>query len=598
MYDDLALIESNPSIRSFTNISRWFSTSFWREVYNPSSADKIPYYRPVVTSVLAVGHWIGGSDPAAYHAINLLIHCINTALVYALGLRYLPVPGAAAAAIFFGIHPVHVESVAWISGVSDLVATFAGLTAGWLVLASSDAVARHRSTGRAVALGAAAFAGFLVSFLSKESAVGIPLALLAVELFLSKESGARRFMPFVAPALAGIVYYMIRVAVFGPGAGFGIRQTGFLLPEWRMRSLRFELLKDYVATSFVPWNLNAFRTLRIDLEASSEAIRHAWLAAVTTLGTLFGLALASIRWHWARPTLAFSLFFLLTSIPQFAKPESLGHFIFAERYLYIPSIGIVWLLGHGIGALAKRSTAAALVLFLPAAGFCAWKTVERVPAWTDEQTLFTQSEKDSPDCATVKCALGRIYLNFYQSTGEVRWLDAAFEKFKAAIDQNLRDRVYVSNQDVIQSYLGVAAVQMIRGRTEEALSIYVQVSEKYPDCEEAWNLAGVAYSNLGSFDLAEKSFQKAIAIRPTFAAAHFNLGNYYINRNEFARAVTPLRESLRIEPSNVQACLALATAYANLRQPQDAVRTLTDYLAHFPQAPGADRVRQALAQLR
>jgi tetratricopeptide (TPR) repeat protein len=180
----------------------------------------------------------------------------------------------------------------------------------------------------------------------------------------------------------------------------------------------------------------------------------------------------------------------------------------------------------------------------------------------------------------------------------VRWLDAAFEKFKAAIDQNLRDRVYVSNQDVIQSYLGVAAVQMIRGRTEEALSIYVQVSEKYPDCEEAWNLAGVAYSNLGSFDLAEKSFQKAIAIRPTFAAAHFNLGNYYINRNEFARAVTPLRESLRIEPSNVQACLALATAYANLRQPQDAVRTLTDYLAHFPQAPGADRVRQALAQLR
>ena len=82
VYDDLALVQSNPTIRSFANIGDWFTRSFWRDVYNPADSDHIPYYRPVVTCVLALGHALGGDSPLAYHLIDLALHLTSTALVF------------------------------------------------------------------------------------------------------------------------------------------------------------------------------------------------------------------------------------------------------------------------------------------------------------------------------------------------------------------------------------------------------------------------------------------------------------------------------------------------------------------------------------
>ncbi|MFN0207748.1 MAG: tetratricopeptide repeat protein [Planctomycetota bacterium] len=606
VYDDLALIESNPSIRSFTNIGKWFTSSFWREVYNPADADQIPYYRPIVTIVLAIGNWISGLDPAGYHLLNLTIHCANTALIFKFARRYLSAFGAGVAAAAFGVHPAHVESVAWVSGISDVTATFFGILASLFIIACGDAMTAEgpRRKLQILLLWIASFLLSLAAFLTKESAIGIPLAVFVVEFFVVKQAAASnakpsnwiRFLPYFAAAAAGLLYYYIRVQIFGPGAGFGLKQTEFYFPDWRYRSLRFELLKDYFSTAAYPFESNAFRTLRIDWTETSPEIRSAWLATLGIIAMYGAAALLALRYHFARAPLAFLLFFLIVTLPQIASPMSLGHFIFAERYLYIPVIGLALLLGWIFDVTSKKSVLAAFLIFIPILGAYAWKTLDRVPVWHDEFSLFSESEKASPDCATVKCALGRILLAEYQNTGNVAALDLAFEKFKAGIANSIRDRVYVSNHDVIQSYLGLASIQMIRGLHDAALSIFEQVALKFPKCEEAYNLAGVALSSIGNFDRAEENFKKALALRPTFANAYFNLGNLYINRGSLALAVQPLREAIRIEPTNAHAHVALATALFNLDQKSEAARVLAQYLETNPEGPGSDRVRAALAK--
>lgn len=573
VYDNSALIASNPQSRSIVNIAQWFS----------------------------------GLGPSACLFISLAIHCANTALIFHFARRYLSAIAAAAAAIAFGVHPAQVESVARMGGPA--AASF-GILASLYIVACSKAMAGETPRGgvHVVLLWIASFLFSFLAFVTNEPSLAIPAAVFVVEFFVSKSistgestgksAGWKRFLPYLAAAAAALLYYTIRIWNLAPGAGFELKQTEFALPDWRVRSLRFELLKDYFLTAAYPFDLNMFRTLQLDWTETSKPIRDAWLAAMGIVAMYGALAALAIRYHIARAPLAFLLFFLLAAAPLLISPVESGYFIFAERYLYIPNIGIALLLGWLFDTVSKKTVLLGFLILIPVLGSYIWKTLGRVPVWHDEFSLFSESEKASPDSATVKCALGGIFLSNYQNSGDQASLDLAFDKFRSAIDHSLRDRVYVSNQDVIRSYLGVASIQMIRGRNDDALSIFEQVAERFPDCAEAYDQAGVALSRIGNYDRAEENFKKAISLRPRFVNAYINLGNLYINRGTLALAIQPLREAIRIEPANAHAYLTLATALFNLDQKAEAARTLAQYLEKYPAGPGSDRVRAALTQMQ
>jgi tetratricopeptide (TPR) repeat protein len=592
VYDDLALVKTNPSIRSLSHAGEWFSRSFWRDVYNPADADNIPYYRPVVTLTLAMGYAISGLDAWGYHALNLGLHLVNVALVFVFALRFGGTASAAVAALAFGLLPVHTENVAWISGVSDVVATALGLTGSLLLVRATESP--HR---RALAA-AGGFAAILLSFLAKESALTLPVAMLGVFLLTTDGVKLRALWPWLAVPAAGAVYMACRVAVFGPAAGFDLVQTHLALPEWRLRSLRYELLSSYTGSFVQPFDLNAFRVLRVDLTPESPEIARAWWTALTFAAVFFAAGLASLRWRAARAPFAFLVFIVLLTLPQMARPQSLGHFVFADRYLYVPSLGFCWLLGtlHGLAARVSSLTAAAAFAVL----LCAfgWRTTDRVPAWRDEFALFAQSEKDSPDCATVLCALGRIHLERYQQKGDRQDLDVARAKFAAIVDKRLRERVFVSNQDLLQAYLGLAGIHMLEGRPEAALSVYEQAIERYPRSEDAHMLAGVALAQVGNTGRAEDELLKALELRPKFSQAHYNLGNLYLIRGELARAAASLRMALDIDPEFVEARLALATALVNDGKPDEAASVLRWVVEKRPDHPAIPKVRSFLESLK
>ena len=608
VYDDLALVQSNPTIRSFANIGDWFTRSFWRDVYNPADSDHIPYYRPVVTCVLALGHALGGDSPLAYHLIDLALHLTSTALVFFLAIRFLgdsprALAGAAAAGLAFGLHPAHTEDVAWVSGVSDVVATALALGASICCLRASDLLAGAGPSGGAARSRIAAFltGGFflaLLAFLAKESALALPFAVAAADWLIAEKVGIRRALPWLAVLAAAAAYMAARVGIFGPRAGFDITQTDMALPDWRYRSLRIELFANYLQTLAWPFDLNAFRPLRVDLTPDSPEIHLArWITGGAALGGAILAALAA-RHRAARAPLAFVLVMALTILPQIASPRSLGHFVFADRYLYIPSIGFCWLLGWAFAKAAEVRLGLAILLFAPWLCAYGWKTLERVPVWSDERSLFTQSAIESPDCATVRLALGRLALDEYQRSGDAKDLDAAFARFASAIEQGLRNRVFVSNQDVLQAYLGLASIHMIRHRVEEALSVYQQAIDLYPSCEEAHMLAGVALAQLGNLAQAESQLKRAIELRPTYGAAHYNLANYYFNQNQLSLAEASARDALRIEARNVETRQLLGTILANLGKKGEAAEVLRPILEQNPNHPSAARIRAFLESLR
>lgn len=599
VYDDLVLITQNQSIRSFSNIGSWFSSSFWRDVYNPADADHIPYYRPVVTCLLAIGHLVSGSDPAGYHIINLLFHLGNTALVFVVMRRAAGVCGATIAAGAFGLFPSHTENVAWMSGISDVSATFFGLLASLGAMNASDALA---AAGPKPRLGLTTLLilsplSALAAFLAKESALTLPAALLIFHFFTSPHRLFATLAPWTLFLIPGIVYYYLRVAVFGPAAGFDLIQTEFHFSPWRYASLRHELFRDYCGTLLNPFDLNAFRTTRVDVTEGSAFVRNAWIASTAITGCTALLAALSAAVRHMRLPLACVLAVFLTIAPQIASPRSLGHYVFADRYLYIPSIGYCLLLGAIAHIIAIRfsRTAAVSGIILCVAFFIS--TFERVPVWKNEWTLFRQSALDSPDSVTVKCALGRLYLSRYQNGGTPADLESSLTHFQGALNQDIRDRVYVSNQDVVQSYLGISSIRMIQGKTEEALSIYDQVIEQYPSNDIAWMLSGIALAQLGNANAAEERFRKAIALRPTFSEAYYNLGNLYLTTGQAARAIPELRTALKIAPSGIQAALLLATALVQNHEPNEAARLLDDTLNKNPDFPGANRLREMLAKI-
>lgn len=575
VYDDLALIEQNPSVRSFSNVGDWFARSFWRDAYNPADADRIPYYRPMVTCVLAVGHALGGGAPAAHHLVVLALHLAVTAAVFALARRFLAPFGATVAALAFGLIPVHVESVAWISGLSDVTASFFGLGAALTLFAARDARDRgaRASSGAMSALSAVLM---LLAFLTKESALAFPFIVAALDVW-ARPAGARRTIaPYLGYAAAAAVYLALRVRVFGSArAGFDLRPTDFGIPDWRYATLPFELFARYLGKLLEPFRLNAFRPLRVDLEPTSAPV-IAGVAATAAFGALLiAVFLGARRRPAMRVPLAALAAMTVAILPMVANPRGIGHFVFCERFLYLPSLGFAWLVGWIADAAFARSRPAALAGAALLLGAYAWRTMDRVPVWRDEETLFEQSKIDSPDSATVRRSLGRVYLEKFQSNPDRALVDRALEEFKASIDDERCRRVFVSNDDAVQGPLGIAWCHLILGRPALALGVADQVIERFPNTEEAHALAGVAAAQVGNAERALQSMRRAIEIRPNFARAHANLGHFHLMRGEFAQAATALQDSLKVEPSNAEVRMDLARALSGLNR-EDEARALVE----------------------
>jgi tetratricopeptide (TPR) repeat protein len=509
-YDDKAIVRDNPRIQAPANFPKIFTTSYFGGPRGNGTA-----YRPVLLVSYAVQWWIHGRQAAAFHAVNVLLHAGTTLLFASLLLQIGIGPAAAfASALLFAVHPLHVEAVTSLVGRGEVLA--AVFTLLFLILALR-AFERPRLRV-ATLLGALVCYG--LSVLTKESGSSAPA--MAFLLFVYAAEGGlwerlRRALARGYPVLIGSAAVLAGVLLLRRWA------LGGFLKSPEIGIFEVENALDHVGA----WNraVNAcvifFRYLgRFAFPLHLSADESAWsikvappgsAVAIAALVLLAALTTAALRRLASRSPLALGfLFFCLALLPASNLVFSTGT-IFAERIAYLPSAGLCLAAGALLAgtaptlsalAPARRKLLAAVALLLAA------RAVVRNAVWWSDEALFLNLIRAAPDSAK-------------------------------------------AHYDI--AYILAADRQYGRARGE-----YRRATEIYDAYWDAWAGKGKMEKDLGLYDEAEKSFQKAIASNADYENGYFGLGLVREARGDLAGAEAIYREGLARKKDSLPLAYRLA----------------------------------------
>ncbi|MDX8410643.1 MAG: tetratricopeptide repeat protein [Mariprofundaceae bacterium] len=402
--DDVPTIAENPRITSATYIPDYFSHSVW---FNTSmEVENNLIYRPLHLCAIFLEHLLWEKRPMGYHLFSLGLHIVNSLLVFFLLRRFaakgLFIPWLGA--MVFAVHPAHSESVAWISGVTDLMVTFF-ILASFLCYLSNSRGPRSLFS----------LMFFTCALLTKEVAITYPLLLLAYQLSSDKKIALGKLVPFIALT---VLYFTLRSAVLGSS----MPAPAFSLPGFQ---LLIEFVAAYVQLLLIPWPLNYY------FDIPPEGIAHAWtlwFAAIIAATTLWML-----RQSASRPRLAiFAVcWFAITLLP--ALPSAFFHQpIFAIRTLYLPSIGLslflLWLLEshpprkQAIGAWLVGAT---IIVFSVV-------TMAANRDWDNNGAFYSKAIRTTPTYSGAYIGMA----NHYVQAGQA---DKAIEPYLNAVKYGRRD---------------------------------------------------------------------------------------------------------------------------------------------------------------
>ena len=466
VWDDEAFTDARP-IRELGGL--------WRIWFAPADLVGEGHYWPIVYTSFWLEHKLWGFAPTGYHLVNIALHLVNTLLVWRL-LRRLAVPGAWLAAALFAVHPVHVESVAWIIERKDLLSTLFYLAAvlvwvGW---------APHAAAGLRAGRYALALALYVAGLLSKSIVVTLPVALL---IYHGWQAGrvtvrdVRRLVPFFVVGLgitiADVAFYASREVI---SFGYSIVERALIAA----RALWFYagklLLPVDLAVIYPRWNVDAADPL-------------AW-GYVIAAGALAALLWFSRR-RIGRGPLAGVLFFAVTLAPVlgFIDYGYMQFSLVADRYQYLASLGVIAVLSaaavHAAGRLPgvrwKQGLAAVVLLLL---AMLSWR---QAGIYRDEVTFFSHVVARNPQARSAYHNLGNALLE--------------------------------------------------AGRLEEAVAACRIAVERGTDTVAAHSNAAVALMRLQRFDEAEDHLRQGLAIAPRHSYSLQNMGELLRKQARYAEAL-------------------------------------------------------------
>jgi Flp pilus assembly protein TadD len=553
VYDDKYVVLENPYIRDLDHISDIILGDVWSFRTGSTSS----YYRPMLHFAFIGVYKLFGLKPLGYHLLSVMLHSLNSALVYLLaatvfgkdrGACFRP---ALAAAALFAAHPVQTEPVNWISSFSDVSYVF------FLLVSFIFYVRFNRWT-----LGlAASLVFFVFALLSKETALVLPVLIAAYE-YSSGERPVRpgtialRCLPYV---LAGAAYIALRDYAIGglapAGEEKGLGPLGYLINV-------FPLYAEYMGKLVLPVNLNVFHVF----EPVRSVLELKFLLSFVVFAAYAAALYVSMR--KARRAFFLLLWIAVPVLPVLYIP-AVGLNVFSERYLYLSVAGFSMLLALGVERLdrARPSWNIALIAFISIALLYSAGTMKRNHVWADSLRLWTDTVEKSPGGYVPHNNLGEAYY-------ELGMLDRAIEEFQKAIELKPG---YADAHNNLGSMLG------IKGQYEEAVEEFRKAIRSRPGFARAHNNLGVAFMNLGRHGEAEGEFETALGLDPENAEFHRNLGGAYGEQGRYEEAEREYLEALRLRPEYDEAHNNLGVIHYVRGDYGEAVREFQEAVRLNPQ---------------
>jgi tetratricopeptide (TPR) repeat protein len=604
-WDDDEYLTENSALRqwSWSNLKMIFTT-FSTNVYVPLA----------VTTYALEFHFCK-LNPFVYHLDNLILHLFNLTLVFFLVLSLtedLPVAGLTA--LLFGIHPLRVESVAWVTERKDVLYSFC-------YLAAIAAYLRYRTRNRRSFLFAALFL-FLLSLLAKPMALTLPFVLLLVDHFQGRKIDRRTVLEKIPFFILAVLFLLINLR--GQGA---LKHS--LLDFGRHFFIGSYCFLFYLGKLTVPMRLSS-------LYPFPRGAGLPWFFA----GAPFLLALLlAAAWHFGRRSRTFvlgGLFFLITVLPVCQFIPLAGPALTADRYVYLPSIGLLGLFSAAVFRVIRRPRKYRILIragsaFLIAAVIIVFslQTRQRCRVWQDGITLWTDVIAKYPDIPQAYDNRGILYAQrseYARAIGDFsRALDLNPRSFKAYNNRGLayfftqdndranrdfsaalrinpayadayNNRGFTANArrdypraiadfdaalrlkpDFGSAYLNRGIANAALGKTDEALADLTRATELLPRPAEAYNNRGIVYAGRNESDRALDDFNRALDLNPAYADAYNNRGNVYRGRGDLNRAIADFGSALKADPRLADALYNRAVAYFLKKDYPSALADLKKY---------------------
>ena len=496
VFDDDPQIVHNFLLRNWHSVPRFFTQHLWAQV---APEGKGNFYRPLFLLWFLLNYKLFHLQPLGWHVTTVAMHVLVTFLVYRLARRVLADDLAGAvAALLFGLHPTHIETVAWISGVSDslLAAPFLGSLLCWLNFREQDAGSRRSAwLAASLLLGA-------VALLCKETAAVLPGVIAAGEFWLisGQRPLADRLRLAVATALpfaALDAWYLAVRKVVLTGVAFSITPLPLrtVLLTWP------SLLWFYCRHLAWPLGLAAFYETPY---ISSPGLRSFWLPLLAVLAVVVGLWLAS--WKARSGVVAFCCCFMLLPLLPVLDITAFQYAEIAhDRYLYLPSIGLAMLLAYVVVRLRAGSgellgmPAAAAAATLVLAGVLAAATATQNVQWANTLLLYARAVAIAPNNVH---AIEPLAMEFLR-----------------------------------------------RGDYESAAPLLERITRLVPGDWSTRFLLGHALYRLHRLPAAEQALLDAIALHPDNATQYYFLGLTRLELQRPTEAEPPLRRALQLLPA-------------------------------------------------
>jgi tetratricopeptide (TPR) repeat protein len=448
------------------------------------------HWIPLAWLTLGLDHALWGMDARGYHLTNLAIHAATAAAVYALGRRLLASPAAAAgAALLFAIHPLRVESVAWITERRDVLS---GLLVVLTVLAYLRAV-----SGRAPAAAhrgwlAGALGLFALACLAKSMAVTVPLVLLVLDAWPLRRLGRTALLEKTPFLLVSLAVGAIAVLAVRVGARFtGLHDLGPLdRVALSLHSLAFYLWKTVAPVGLTPL-----------YEMPRPFEPWAWPFVLSALAVA-ALAAAIVALRHRSPALAAAgLAYVVILLPVGGLAHN-GPQLAADRYTYVASIPLALLAGAALARWPRPLLAASL----PVLAFLGLLTWQQAHAWRDTESLWMHAIAVAPS------STAHYNLSILRQR-EGRWAEVLAHAGEAL-------RLRPEAAEPLDS-MGVALDAL--GRLGEAEATLREALRRDPGLFAAWSNLGAVVARQGRMEEAVGMFRQALALNPGYVNAHANL---------------------------------------------------------------------------
>jgi tetratricopeptide (TPR) repeat protein len=590
-FDDSLYVYQNVHVQSGLN---------WQSIRWAFTNLEVGFWHPLTwLSILADGQFYG-LQAWGHHLTSVLLHAASTGMLF---LALQRMTGATWRSAFvaglFGWHPLHVESVAWASERKDVLSGFFWMLTLLLYVRYAEDRRRKTEDGRQKAVvrppsavlstlrsatedGLRRTGGpwsifyllcllfFALGLMSKPMVVTLPLVLLLLDWWPLQRLPCETLSPKLKPMLSLIwekVPFLAAALVFGVATIYAERGIGALGPATnyplagRLQNALLSYL-GYLKQTLWPTDLAVFYPYPETFPA--------WRTAGAGL---VGLLLSALL-LWAprqRPYLAVGwIWYVVTLLPMIGLIQ-VGDFSRADRFTYVPLIGVFLALSWGAYELTRRWRYQALALSVGGGAvllLCLGLTRQQLGYWNDSETLFRHELEVTENNDLAHNNLGAALLGKGQ-------IDEAIRQYQEAIRLN---------PGYAEAHNNLGAALLGKGQTDEAIRQYQEALRLKPDYANAHSNLGIALARKGQIDEAIRQYQEAIRLKPDHVDAHNGLGVALDKKGQTDEAIRQLQEAIRLKPDHADAhynlgvaCYQQGRADEAIRQFQKALRLKPDH---------------------